>query len=103
MDAVAGKTNFQNLQAAPANGKNRIFPDSYYDAAGNQIRDQLGNLIYTYDAESRLSAATGVTYTYDGDGKRVKKSNGTLYWTGMGSDALAETDLSGSTLNEYVF
>jgi RHS repeat-associated protein len=49
----------------------------------------------------------GVTYTYDGDGKRVKKSSGTLYWYGMGADALDETDLTGSTtnsaFNEYVF
>lgn len=35
--------------------------------------------------------------TYDGDGKRVKKSNGMLYWTGTGSDALLETDLSGKS------
>lgn len=44
-----------------------------------------------------------MTYTYDGDGKRVKKSNGMLYWTGTGSDALLETDLSGNPTAEYVF
>jgi RHS repeat-associated protein len=48
-----------------------------------------------------------VTYTYDGDGKRVKKSSGTLYWYGMGADAIDETDSTGSTsnstFNEYVF
>jgi len=44
-----------------------------------------------------------VTYTYDGDGKRVKKSNGTLYWTGPGWDPLLETDLSGNATAEYVF
>jgi len=44
-----------------------------------------------------------VTYTYDGDGKRVKKSNGTLYWTGPGWDPLLETDLSGNATEEYVF
>ena len=44
-----------------------------------------------------------MTYTYDGDGKRVKKSNGTLYFTGPGADALLETDLSGNATAEYVF
>lgn len=44
-----------------------------------------------------------MTYTYDGDGKRVKKSNGTLYWTGPGWDPLVETDLSGNVTEEYVF
>jgi RHS repeat-associated protein len=47
------------------------------------------------------------TYTYDGDGRRVKKSSGTLYWYGAGSDPLDETDLTGVTTNsafkEYIF
>ncbi len=50
---------------------------------------------------------TRTKYTYDGDGKRVKKSNGTLYWYGLGSDPLDETDLTGVTTNaafkEYAF
>jgi RHS repeat-associated protein len=33
----------------------------------------------------------------------VKKSTGTLYWYGGGSDVLLETDLSGGLLNEYIF
>ncbi len=66
----------------------------------------------TFDAENRViclgsCTAPGVwTYTYDGDGKRVKKSNGstgTLYWTGMGSDALSESDLSGNINEEYFY
>jgi RHS repeat-associated protein len=44
-----------------------------------------------------------VTYTYDGDGRPVKKSNGMLYWAGSSSDALVETDLSGNATAEYVF
>ncbi len=44
-----------------------------------------------------------MTYTYDGDGKRVKKSNGTLYWYGAGSDALMETDLSNNEQYAYIF
>jgi len=58
---------------------------------------------YTYDLKNRLLTAGGVTCTYDGDGKRVKKSNGMLYWTGPGWDPLLETDLSGNATEEYVF
>jgi len=41
-----------------------------------------------------------VTYTYDGDGMRVKKSSGTLYW---GAGPMLESDLSGNFQREYVF
>jgi RHS repeat-associated protein len=44
-----------------------------------------------------------VNYTYDGDGDRVEKSNGTLYWYGAGSQVLLETGLSGSLTSEYVY
>src|SRR5271165_4393957 len=56
---------------------------------------------YTYNAENRIVTANGVTYTYDGDGMRVKKSSGTLYWRTTGA-VIAETNASGSTTNEYV-
>jgi RHS repeat-associated protein len=79
---------------------NRISGDGY-DAAGNMTNDGLYN--YLYNAENQQSTAAGVNYTYDGDGKRLKKSNGKLYWYGMSSDPLLETDLSGNLLNEYVF
>jgi len=45
----------------------------------------------------------GLTYTYDGDGKRVKKSNGKLYWYGMGADTLDESDASGNITDEFLF
>ena len=41
----------------------------------------------------------GVTYTYDGDGNRVKKSSGTLYW---GTGPLAESSLEGTVQAEYI-
>ena len=44
-----------------------------------------------------------MSYTYDGDGKRVSKSNGKLYWYGGGSAPIAETDASGNTTDEYIF
>lgn len=43
------------------------------------------------------------THTYDGDGKRVHKSNGKLYWYGMGSDPLVDADLAGNNSTEFVF
>ena len=65
---------------------------------------------YVYDAEGRQTSAAGVTYTYDGDGQRVKKhalsgvegSNGKLYWFGLGGTVLAETDLSGNKPTEHI-
>ncbi len=62
-------------------------------------------------AESRMKMGAGVTYAYDGDGKRVSKSTGKLYWYtsaplsagGMGSDPLIETDAAGNNPVEYVF
>jgi RHS repeat-associated protein len=107
---VTGKSLYEGLSVAPASVKNQL--NGYCD-------DSAGNLVlnipcpqppgtaftptYNYDAENRLTTTAGVTYTYDGDGQRVKKSNGTLYWGGTSSDALAETDLSGTLLEEYIY
>jgi RHS repeat-associated protein len=73
-----------------------------YDAAGNMTTNP-GVGTYTYDAENRMTATAGVTYTYDGDGKRVKKSSGKLYWYGIGSDAMLETDAAGGAPMEFIF
>jgi RHS repeat-associated protein len=77
-----------------------------YDVPGNTTGD--GTNSYTWDDEGRLTTVVNsisgtTTYMYDGDGKRVKKSSGTLYWNGLDGTPLAETDLSGNTTNEYVF
>ena len=75
-----------------------------FDAAGNlDTIPGTGGGTYTYNAENQMTSTAGVTYTYDGDGKRVKKSNGTIYWYGMSSDPLSETNLSGTLINDYVF
>ena len=50
-----------------------------------------------------MTSTAGLTYSYDGDGKRVGKSNGKLYWYGVGTDALDETDAAGNLTDEYVF
>ena len=38
-----------------------------------------------------MAATAGVTYTYDGDGKRVSKSNRKVYCYGIKSQMLAES------------
>ena len=56
-----------------------------------------------YNAENQLLSTTEVSYTYDGDGNRVTKSNGKNYWYGAGSEVLNESDASGNVTDEYVF
>ncbi len=56
-----------------------------------------------WNAESQMKTAAGVTYAYDGDGRRAAKVGSKLYWYGSGGEILAETDAAGNTLNEYVF
>jgi RHS repeat-associated protein len=72
-----------------------------YDTSGNTTNDGVNS--YTWDAESQLKSGGGVNYLYDGDGRRVSKSSGKLYWYGSGGDILAETDASGNTTAEYIF
>jgi RHS repeat-associated protein len=72
-----------------------------YDLSGNTQSDGVNS--YTWNAESQLKTAAGVTYAYDGDGRRVSKSSGKLYWYGSGGDILAETDASGNNPTEYIF
>jgi RHS repeat-associated protein len=87
---------------------NNQFLGMTYDASGNLTNDGGGHS-FTFDDENRLTAAAGYTYVYDGDGKRVKKcsssgcTSGTLYWTGTGSDALAEAGVGGGLTEEYIF
>jgi RHS repeat-associated protein len=72
-----------------------------YDASGNTLSD--GSYSYTWDGESQMKTAAGVTYAYDGDGRRVAKVGSKLYWYGSGGEILSETDASGNTQNEYIF
>jgi RHS repeat-associated protein len=95
----------EELLNASATPQNRISGNTY-DTAGNlTIIPAIAT--YTYNAENQLTTTAGVNYTYDGDGKRVEKSSGKLYWYGMSSDPLDETDLAGNTnnasFNEYIF
>jgi RHS repeat-associated protein len=75
-----------------------------YDAAGNLLAEAAcGAATYVYNAENQMTSTAGVTYKYDGDGKRVWKTSGKLYWYGTGSDPVMETDLSGNLTDEYIF
>jgi len=109
-----GYDRYANLQTATVtqctapmlslsvNTNNQITNSGFaYDASGDMASD--GTYSYAWDARNRLQSAGGVSYTYDGDGKRVMKSSGTLYWNSPDGTALAETNSSGTTLNEYIF
>jgi len=72
-----------------------------YDASGNVLAD--GTNTYAWNAESQIKTAAGVNYTYDGDGDRVQKSNGKIYWYGAGSEILDESDSTGNITDEYIF
>jgi RHS repeat-associated protein len=49
------------------------------------------------------TCGSGTAYNYDGDGQRVEKSTGTLYWYGLGGQVLSETALNGNSPVDYIF
>jgi RHS repeat-associated protein len=95
-----------SIQSAIDPGSNRLYAQNDtshalvdYDAAGNQTKDYLtGNGTRAYDAENRMISATDSanhtsTYSYDGDGRRVKRNvSGLETWQvyGLGGELLAE-------------
>src|SRR6266404_8004096 len=86
------------------NTKNQIAASGYaYDAAGNLIAAPPTGTTYTYDAENHLVSTAGVTYTYDGDGRRVTKSNGTIYSYLPSGDVLMESALSNGSEQFFYF
>lgn len=81
---------------------NRITNTGFtYDNAGNLTNNSTQS--FTWNAENRVTATAGVTYTYDGDGWRRKKSSGTLYWRDLRGNVLAESDLSGNVTIEFIY
>jgi RHS repeat-associated protein len=99
ISAYASKPQVDNLSQLA--GNQNQFAGMSYDAAGNLLYDGLSN--YTYNAAGEITTAAGVNYTYDGDGKRVEKSSGKLYWYGATGQVLDETDASGNVTDEYVY
>lgn len=84
------------------NAKNQITNTGFaYDLDGRMTSD--GSTSYSFDAEDRLTSAGGVNYSYDGNGLRVAKSNGTIYWRGIEGGTLSETNSTGGLVSEYVF
>ncbi len=68
------KCSAENL-SAPSLANNQL--SGYgYDAAGNMTSDPTDGLTLSYDPENRIQGAGGYTYTYDADGNRVEKTNG---------------------------
>jgi RHS repeat-associated protein len=97
------KCSAENL-VLTATANNQLLGYSY-DAAGNMTHDLTTGNNYTYDQENRITGAAGFTYTYDADGNRVEKANGTtgtLYWY-MTPGIIGESDLAGNLKSEYVF
>lgn len=76
-----------------------------YDAAGNVTNAGGGNQP-TYDAENRIVTDATYTYSYDAEGMRMEKSDGssgTMYWPGLGGETLSESALTGVINEEYVY
>jgi RHS repeat-associated protein len=108
-DVTKCGAEYLNVTADAHNWLHASTPDYTYDAAGNMTFNATPpTQTYTWDQENRLTGAAGYTYTYDGDGNRVRKSNGnlaangTLYWS-MTPGVVAETDLAGTIKSEYIF
>jgi RHS repeat-associated protein len=90
----------QESLGVTASAQNQITTFSY-DASGDVLSDTHNT--YAWNAEAEIKTGAGINYTYDGDGDRVQKSNGKIYWYGAGNQVLDESSASGSITDEYVF
>ncbi len=97
---------------AVSTATNRITTSGYnYDLSGNMINDGYNSLVY--DGENRATNASNgsasATYTYDGNGMRVKKavqSGTTTVYAFSGSKVLAEYEngaAPSSPTREYIY
>ena len=108
LNSIAATTNPNYTGCSQESGfsstadANNHLPAWAYDLSGNATSDGFVTN-YVWDAESQLKSAAGVSYTYDGDGRRVSKVGSKLYWYGSGGDILAETSASGAVTAEYIF
>ncbi len=90
-----------SLSVTPT-ANNQLSATGYsYDASGNMLTD--GSNTYVFNAESEITSGGGITYKYDGDGNRIEKSNGKIFWYGAGTEIIDESDFSGNITSEYVF
>src|SRR5438876_1305192 len=84
---------------------NRITTSGFsYDSSGNLTND--GSHSYGFDADGKIKSVDSTTaYSYDGEGKRVKKLVGenTRFIYGLGGALIAEYDSSSGNLKkEYL-
>ena len=86
--------------SATADGNNHSGALSY-DVSGNTSSDGINS--YVWNGESQLKSAGGVSYSYDGGGRRAAKVGSKLYWYGSGGEILSETDASGNTTADYIY
>jgi RHS repeat-associated protein len=92
----------QDSLSVTATSNNQLSATGFsYDASGNMLTDSANT--YVYNAESEIKTAAGKTYTYDGDGNRIEKSSGVIFWYGAGTEILDESNFSGTFTSEYVF
>jgi RHS repeat-associated protein len=95
---VIGSGQGETLQATP-NSQNQLTGIGMtYDASGDVTKDNLGTQ-YTWDAEGRMVTAGIWSYSYDGDGNRVLKSqgstsSGSVYWYGPDGAMTDETTVA---------
>jgi len=106
--ATKCQVNQTNLSLNSSNPSSNQISGWSYDAAGNTLNTGAGTESYTWNAEERMATVASSlygddTYVYDGDGERVKKASGKVYWHGAGGEVLAESDLGGNVTAEYVF
>jgi len=84
-----------------ANTYNQIMTNTY-DPGGELTND--GTYTYGYNAESQMTTQGGTTWTFDGNGNRVIKSDGTLSWPALDGGLLGNTNYYGTTYsNEYIY
>jgi YD repeat-containing protein len=90
----------ESLAALTVDSENHIVGFGY-DLAGNMLNDGVNSM--TYDAENRRNPTSGTTFTYDGDGRRVAKSDGTVYWVDDNFRPLSLGTNTGSITKDFVF
>ncbi|MGB9232559.1 MAG: hypothetical protein WCC24_22655, partial [Terracidiphilus sp.] len=90
----------ESMATTTATNRNQLAAASY-DSAGNLT--QTGGAGYTYDAEGRMVSGMGAAYVLDGLSERVENTGSKLYWKGVGSTALMETNVNDQNPTMYIF
>jgi hypothetical protein len=68
------------------------------------VRERSAKPLYVGSIPTRASINSSTKkYTYDGDGNRLQKSSGKIYWYGAGSEVLDESDSSDNISDDYVY